>query len=175
MLKRILAVILILSFLFSFAASGEAATYKRLQKGSRGDEVRALQTELKNQGYYSGKVDGIYGKATVKAVREFQERNGLKADGIAGQQTQEKLYALRDASDPAEKPESRQWGPVKNNQTESETETAQAHPAAETAAQTALPLLTAAAAHPVKTAETTATTISTTPLTLTQVISAKPL
>lgn len=125
MLKRILAVILILSFLFSFAASGEAATYKRLQKGSRGDEVRALQTELKNQGYYSGKVDGIYGKATVKAVREFQERNGLKADGIAGQQTQEKLYALRDASDPAEKPESRQWGPVKNNQTESETETAQ--------------------------------------------------
>ncbi len=59
--------------------------------GSRGDEVRQIQTRLKKWGYYSGSVDGIYGTATKKAVQSFQQKNGLTADGIAGPKTLEKI------------------------------------------------------------------------------------
>lgn len=55
--------------------------------GSRGDEVRQIQTKLKNWGYYNGSVDGIYGSKTVEAVKYFQRKNGLTADGIAGSKT----------------------------------------------------------------------------------------
>ncbi len=55
--------------------------------GSRGTEVRQIQTKLKNWGYYSGSVDGIYGSQTQEAVRYFQRKNGLSADGIAGPAT----------------------------------------------------------------------------------------
>ena len=55
--------------------------------GSRGDEVRQIQTKLKNWGYYNGSIDGIYGSKTVEAVKYFQRKNGLTADGIAGSKT----------------------------------------------------------------------------------------
>lgn len=55
--------------------------------GSRGDEVKQIQTKLKNWGYYKGSVDGIYGSKTVEAVKYFQRKNGLTADGIAGSKT----------------------------------------------------------------------------------------
>ncbi len=55
--------------------------------GSRGEEVRQIQTRLKRWGYYDGAVDGIYGYKTYKAVRYFQYKNGLKVDGIAGPET----------------------------------------------------------------------------------------
>ena len=55
--------------------------------GSRGDEVRQIQTKLKRWGYYSGNVDGIYGSKTLAAVKWFQSKNGLTADGIAGTKT----------------------------------------------------------------------------------------
>ena len=55
--------------------------------GSRGDEVKQIQTKLKNWGYYNGNVDGIYGSKTVEAVKYFQRKNGLTADGIAGSKT----------------------------------------------------------------------------------------
>lgn len=55
--------------------------------GSRGSEVRQIQTRLKNWGYYDGNVDGIYGNQTVAAVKYFQRRNGLTVDGVAGKQT----------------------------------------------------------------------------------------
>ncbi len=93
MLKRFTAFLLVMALLFSCVQIGEAVSYKRLKKGSRGSEVKQLQTELKKQGYYNGKIDGVFGNATLKAVKTFQRRNGLKEDGIAGQQTQQKLYA----------------------------------------------------------------------------------
>ena len=43
--------------------------------GSRGEEVRKIQTKLKNWGYYKGNIDGIYGSKTVKAVKDFQNKN----------------------------------------------------------------------------------------------------
>ena len=55
--------------------------------GSRGQEVVQIQTRLKNWGYYTGAVDGIFGYQTYKAVRFFQTKNGLKVDGIVGPQT----------------------------------------------------------------------------------------
>ncbi len=55
--------------------------------GSRGEEVRTIQTKLKRWGYYNGSVDGIYGSQTLSAVKSFQRKNGLTVDGIAGTKT----------------------------------------------------------------------------------------
>lgn len=64
------------------------ATYAAvLKQGARGGEVKEVQRRLKNWGYYDGSVDGIYGPATVSAVKYFQKKNGLTADGICGKAT----------------------------------------------------------------------------------------
>lgn len=55
--------------------------------GSRGTEVTNIQKKLKQWGYYDGKVDGIFGYQTYKAVRSFQYKNGLKVDGVVGPET----------------------------------------------------------------------------------------
>ena len=59
--------------------------------GSRGDEVREIQSRLQKWGYDIKKVDGIFGSNTKKAVIKFQGNNGLKQDGIAGEKTLEKM------------------------------------------------------------------------------------
>ena len=71
-------------FIIAMAQSASADLYKR---GSSGAVVREIQTRLKNWGYYSGPVDGVYGSRTEEAVRRFQRKNGLSADGQAGSQT----------------------------------------------------------------------------------------
>ncbi len=48
---------------------------------------RTVQTKLKRWGYYKGAVDGIYGAQTKAAVKLFQKKNGLTADGIVGPKT----------------------------------------------------------------------------------------
>lgn len=64
------------------------ATYAAVLKhGARGGEVKEVQRRLKNWGYYDGSVDGIYGPATISAVKYFQKKNGLTADGICGKAT----------------------------------------------------------------------------------------
>src|SRR3989344_6281158 len=45
--------------------------------GSRGNAVKALQQSLKEEGYYLGKIDGVYGKRTARSVKEFQDDNDL--------------------------------------------------------------------------------------------------
>ena len=67
--------------------SPEAQETAVLRNGSSGAEVKELQRRLKEWGYYKGEVDGIYGKATVEAVKFFQSKNGLTPDGIAGKDT----------------------------------------------------------------------------------------
>lgn len=62
-----------------------------LRQGSSGGEVKEVQRRLKNWGYYSGAVDGIFGAATYKAVVSFQQKNGLTADGIVGKATYKAL------------------------------------------------------------------------------------
>lgn len=61
-----------------------------LQSGDRGTDVRALQQRLVDLGYLKA-ADGIFGLQTYNAVAAFQRRNGLKADGIAGKLTLNKL------------------------------------------------------------------------------------
>lgn len=67
------------------------ATYALSKYGSRGEEVKQIQSKLKAWGYYSGSVDGIYGSGTFNAVKKFQKKNGLSVDGIAGKKTLEAL------------------------------------------------------------------------------------
>lgn len=55
--------------------------------GSRGDTVYKIQANLKKWGYYIGSIDGIYGYNTYVAVKKFQTKNGLSADGVAGDKT----------------------------------------------------------------------------------------
>ena len=55
--------------------------------GSSGAEVTKIQTKLSDWGYYTGDIDGLYGYMTYSAVKSFQVKNGLDADGIAGPQT----------------------------------------------------------------------------------------
>lgn len=63
-----------------------------LSNGSMGTSVRNLQAKLKELGYTNEDPDGYYGPKTAEAVRFFQQVNGLEADGVAGRQTQEKLF-----------------------------------------------------------------------------------
>ena len=68
--------------------------YKRkLQYGDQSDLVSALQARLAELGYYEAKVSGGYYTITQSAVRAFQAQNGLTVDGVAGQKTQEALFA----------------------------------------------------------------------------------
>ena len=52
---------------------------------------KQIQEALKNVGYYDGAVDGKIGPKTKTAIKEFQKNAGLKADGVAGRNTKEKL------------------------------------------------------------------------------------
>lgn len=70
-----------------FAASLTSAWGDAYKKGASGATVTEIQTRLKNWGYYSGEVDGVFGSATEKAVKYFQQKNGLTADGVVGTQT----------------------------------------------------------------------------------------
>ena len=63
------------------------SVYALSKIGSTGDEVTSIQSVLKEKGYYTGNIDGIYGTRTKNAVTNFQRDNGLAVDGIAGQKT----------------------------------------------------------------------------------------
>ena len=85
---QIIAIILINAVVItaiSFTSSKTQETLSRI--GSRGQEVRQIQKKLQQLGLYSGSVDGIYGTATQKAVRQFQKNCGITADGVAGPKT----------------------------------------------------------------------------------------
>ena len=90
MKKKIIGCILLITLVVVFvtALAMQISEVQALSKyGSRGQEVRTIQDKLKRWGYYTGNVDGIYGSLTVSAVKRFQQKNGLKVDGIAGKQT----------------------------------------------------------------------------------------
>ncbi len=92
-IKRIIAIVMIV---FAFSVTLTVANYSEntsivyaetFKQGSRGDTVKKIQQKLKNWGYYTGSVDGIYGAKTVEAVKYFQRRNNLTVDGICGPKT----------------------------------------------------------------------------------------
>ena len=57
----------------------------------QGQDVRTVQDKLLRWGYYDGKVDGVYGARTYRAVRKFQAKNGLTVDGVVGPSTAKAL------------------------------------------------------------------------------------
>ena len=73
------------------SSSSSSSSATRLEKGSTGSDVKDLQTKLKKLGYYDAYVDGDYGDTTVAAVKAFQKKYNLTADGIAGKETLKKL------------------------------------------------------------------------------------
>lgn len=65
-----------------------------IQRGATGDDVVELQARLQYNGYYNGKIDGVYGWGTYWAVRNFQDQFGLKeVDGLVGAKTKQTLIS----------------------------------------------------------------------------------
>lgn len=58
-----------------------------LTVGSRGEAVKTAQNALKQQGFYTANVDGVFDNKTRLAVMKFQKSKGLRADGILGRRT----------------------------------------------------------------------------------------
>ena len=73
-----------------------------LKYGSQGEDVKKLQQALIDNGYNVGKTgaDGIVGKNTVAAIKEYQKDNGLTVDGIAGKNTLGALYGTTTTTTP---------------------------------------------------------------------------
>lgn len=86
-IKKLLCLVICLIMI---ALSG-VQTFALSKMGSRGTEVKNIQSRLKSWGYYNGSVDGIYGTKTRNAVIKFQKAHSLTADGIAGPRTLEKI------------------------------------------------------------------------------------
>lgn len=91
--KIMLVVLLFLAFfslcVFSFEKNIDSTLVAEAALSS--SQVKTIQTKLKNWGYYSGTIDGIYGAKTKKAVINFQKKNGLVADGVVGTKTAKAL------------------------------------------------------------------------------------
>ena len=83
-MKKWLKYILVFTLIIAISTFGVSALSKI---GSRSEEVRLIQTALKERGYYGGNIDGIFGTVTKNAVIKFQRDNGLAVDGIVGKAT----------------------------------------------------------------------------------------
>ena len=71
----------------SLQATPSSGSTTLLRSGSRGSAVKQLQEQLILLGYLDDRADGIFGRLTDAAVRQYQRRNGLTVDGIAGKIT----------------------------------------------------------------------------------------
>ncbi len=84
------------------ANTANSSSYVKLQRNDTGAWVTALQNRLKELGYLSGSVDGVYGNSTVKAIKLFEQAYGKTPTGIATVSLQKTLYS--DSALPYEKP-----------------------------------------------------------------------
>lgn len=89
--KRLRLLVIIAAVAVAAYLGLTAGTAALSKMGSRGDEVRKIQTKLKQWGYAIGNIDGIFGTKTEKGVKQFQRNNGITADGIAGETTLSKM------------------------------------------------------------------------------------
>ncbi len=96
--------------LYSVSAIGyseSGQTYPTLVRGDRGMALLyTLQQRLKDLGYYTIRVDGIFGSGTQRAVRWFQSVNGLSVTGKADNATQQLLYSAQAKAASGYSPES---------------------------------------------------------------------
>lgn len=70
----------------------KTARYRPLQYGSKGDDVKKLQTRLTELGYYKGKISGNYLEGSRYGIELFQEKVGLEKTGVADPETLEAIY-----------------------------------------------------------------------------------
>ena len=98
--KNILKILFSLILCLTIPFNVQSTSLSLSKYGSRGEEVKEIQRRLKKWDYYNGSVDGIYGTKTKNAVKKFQKKNGLTADGIAGKATLKKMgiYGLSNSS-----------------------------------------------------------------------------
>lgn len=91
----IMACLILFSFTITTFINTEtisAFSNQVIQRGATGDDVVELQARLQYNGYYNGKIDGVYGWGTYWAVRNFQDQFGLKeVDGLVGAKTKQTL------------------------------------------------------------------------------------
>lgn len=71
--------------------ANQTAALADLRVGDSGSLIREVQSRLKKWGYYDGTVDGVFGTGTQDAVKAFQRKYGLTADGIIGEATARKI------------------------------------------------------------------------------------
>ncbi len=79
--RHAFALLAALLLALTLTADSQAAV---LTMGSRGERVALIQQRLKQWGYYTGSVDGVFGQGTYRAVVSFQRQNGLTVDGRIG-------------------------------------------------------------------------------------------
>jgi peptidoglycan hydrolase-like protein with peptidoglycan-binding domain len=101
-LKQLTAFVLVLLLQgAALQSSAFAAGYATLELGDTGSEVKNMQEALTSLGYLAGNADGKFGAKTLEAVKSFQNGNGLKSDGKAGNQTLKALYGKAGAGESA--------------------------------------------------------------------------
>ncbi len=95
MIKRksvmILAAICLVAAIIAAFSGLTVARAANIVKGDTTANIKAVQTRLATLGYYTYKVDGIWGSRTKTAVKKFQRDYGLTADGIVGARTEKAL------------------------------------------------------------------------------------
>lgn len=94
-ISALLAALLLCALPLSSSLAYESTT---LRHGSRGEEVREIQQALITLGYLKGTADGVYGNNTENAVRKFQRKNKLTADGLAGTKTRSLILSKASGS-----------------------------------------------------------------------------
>lgn len=80
-------------------ALAETAYEQKLKRGSKGENVKLVQTRLKELGFFDGPISGNYMNQTVAAVKAFQTQNGMTADGVTGEDTWNMLFNSADVLD----------------------------------------------------------------------------
>lgn len=85
----------VLCLFVSMAAVEAAAGNGLIKFGMRGDAVGQVQERLREIGYYEGTVDSVFGSATRAAVLQFQQEQGLVADGVVGSATLQAMKNYR--------------------------------------------------------------------------------
>ncbi|MBQ7223975.1 MAG: spore cortex-lytic enzyme [Clostridia bacterium] len=90
--RRIILIMLaVLTLMVSAFGVVDSAQAKNIVKGDTTANIRMVQSRLSTLGYYTYKVDGIWGSRTLRAVKNFQRDYGLVVDGIVGARTEKAL------------------------------------------------------------------------------------
>jgi len=89
---------------------GDRMLYRRSPM-MRGDDVSRLQQSLGSLGFDAGKIDGLFGPDTLRAVLDFQHNRGMAEDGFAGREVVEELLLMSRATEkpPRETVREHEW------------------------------------------------------------------